>query len=290
MKNVFRQRFKLIVLFLLFPILLSAQREADNWLFGFGEWLNFSTGQPVDSTLSSIGTFYGTTSLSDSLGNLLFYSDGRVLINRNHDTMANGHGLLAGWTCPNPCIAFPKPGDLGKYYLFTVGGGQGTVRYGAEYSIIDMSLDNGFGDIIPGQKNIPLLAADSTFETIAAIKHGSRDAYWVILRNHRSPNKILSFLVDQSGVNQSPIVSPAILYFTPGEVQTELVKVSADGKYLAYVSRNLRTGHEGMVELYNFNNITGNSLRLYFLTPPADLITELNFQPIHNIFTCVAQT
>jgi len=267
------------LIFSLLSLTLFGQREADNWIFGERLWLNFSTGIPVDSSANNPGieTFYGSTSLSDSLGNLIFYSDGRALLNRYHDTMPNGRGLKAGWTCPNPCIAFPKPGDPGKYYIFTVGGGEDTVRYGSEYSIIDMSLDGGKGDIIPGQKNIPLIAADSTYETIAGFKHGSRDAYWVILRNHRSPNKILAFLVDESGVNQSPVVSPCILYFRPEVKQSQNVKASADGKYLLYASRSFYTGHEGMVELYHFNNVTGQCTQALLFNTGAEYNTGAEF-------------
>lgn len=270
------------VLYLLFSLIslnLSGQHEADNWIFGERLWINFSSGNPVDSSCNNPGieTFYGSTSLSDSLGNLIFYSDGRAILNRYHDTMPNGRGLKAGWTCPNPCIAFPKPGDPGKYYLFTVGGGQDTVRYGAEYSIIDMTLDDGKGDIIPGQKNIPLVVADSTYETIAGFKHGSRDAYWVILRNHRSPNKILSFLVDESGVSQTPVVSPSILYFKPEVMQSQNVKASADGKYLLYASRSYLNGHEGMVELYNFNNVTGQCTQALLFNTGATFNTGAEF-------------
>jgi gliding motility-associated-like protein len=239
---------------------LSAQREADNWIFGWlSTWINFSSGAPAYVPVhSGLSSTYGSTSLSDSSGNLLFYSDGVELFNRNYQLMLNSDGLMAAAWATNPCIAFPKPGDPGKYYFFTIGGRTGyTNRAGSEYSVIDMALDGGLGGIIVGQKNINLIAADSTYETIQGVKHGSRDAYWVILRNHRSPNKFLSYLVDQSGVNQTPVVSNCILNFPAEGNQSEYMKISADGKYLVFADRNGTAGYQGMTEIYRFNNVTG---------------------------------
>lgn len=257
--NIESYRLSVIIILLLASPIVSAQHEADNWIYGWGSWVNFSSGEPLTvPQFNAMFASYGSTSLSDSLGNLLFYSDGIDLYNRNHQLMLNSDGLMAAQWATNPCIAFPKPGDHSKYYLFTVGGRTGnTNRAGAEYSIIDMNLDGGNGAIISGQKNIPLQAADSAYETIQGFKHGSRDAYWVILRNHRSPNKFLSFLVDQAGVNQTPVVSSCILYFEPGGNQSEIMKASADGRYLLFADRNGTAGNPGMVELYSFNNITG---------------------------------
>lgn len=260
MKVLSSLHFQLISLFFLIPVLLSAQHEADNWIYGWGIWINYSTGEPVRVTSPYIPlfSFYGNTSLSDSLGNLLFYSDGIELYNRSHVLMSNSDGLMGAGFATNPCIAFPMPGDRSKYYFFTVGGkSQNSFRAGAEYSIIDMELDGGNGAIVEGQKNIPLIAADSVFETVQGIKHGSRDAYWVIVRNHRTPNKMLTYLIDQSGVSQTPVVSPCNLFFAYGGDQGEIMKASADGKFVLYVDRNGTAGNQGLAELFRFNNITG---------------------------------
>lgn len=220
--------FLLTISLMIFKVEVSGQREADNWAFGWDDGINFSTGEPVPIDDINLFTFYGSTSLSDNEGNLLFYSNGVEILNRENHNMPHSDELIGSYLNPNPCIAFPMPGTAGKYYLFTVGGTEnGVSRPGAEYSVIDMSLDGGLGDLVEGQINVPLVAADSTFEIITALKHGSRDAYWVILRNHRSPNKMLSFLVDATGVHQTPVVSPCILYYPSTVDQTELAKVSA---------------------------------------------------------------
>ena len=119
----------LILILCIISTAVSAQREADNWIFGWSSWISFSSGTPAYVPApNGLFSFYGSTSLSDSAGNLLFYSDGIELFNRNYDLMLNSDGLMAAAFATNPCIAFPKPGDPGKYYFFTVGGRTGTTN------------------------------------------------------------------------------------------------------------------------------------------------------------------
>ena len=55
---------------------LYSQREADRWYFGLNHGLNFNSGAPVvlydGQTYSQ---YSGVGTMSDSLGNLLFYSE-----------------------------------------------------------------------------------------------------------------------------------------------------------------------------------------------------------------------
>ena len=240
------------------------QKEANNWYFGFGQAVNFASGNPVNVNGSQMGANYGSTSLSDSLGNLLFYSDGVFVFNRNNQVMPHGDTLLSSSFATSPCVAFRKPGSLRDYYIFTVAGTPTTKwKPCVNYSIIDMSLQGGLGDIVAFQKNIPLLAADSAYETIGAIRHGSKDAYWVFVRNHRTLNQFYAFLVDITGVNPNPVVSPCMLKLNVTSYgQSKLMKISPDGKYLLYASRNSLTGHYGKVELYRIDNVTGQVSQL----------------------------
>ncbi|MFZ4707993.1 MAG: PKD domain-containing protein, partial [Bacteroidales bacterium] len=246
-----------------------AQKEANNWYFGFQQAVNFATGNPALVANSAMNTPYGSTSISDSLGNLLFYSNGQIIYDRNNLMMPHGDKLLSNDNATSPCVAFQKPGDQYQYYLFTVSGSPIDQKGPCvNYSVIDMRLNGGTGDIIPTQKNIAVPAADSVYQTIGAVKHGSIDAYWLIVRNHGIPNQFSSFLVESSGVNQTPVVSSCALNYSASNLsQSEIIKISPNGKYLLYAARNQNSGNYGDVELYNFNNITGQlSLALIFNT------------------------
>ena len=88
-----RSLFKLI-LFFHFPLLLSAQKRTNIWYFGRNAGLDFSTGSPKFITDGQIYTSEGVASICDQNGNLLFYTEGTQIWNKNHAVMPNGSGLF----------------------------------------------------------------------------------------------------------------------------------------------------------------------------------------------------
>lgn len=87
--------------------------------------LDFNTGNPVafyPNIPSSFSGSSGTTvSTSDSLGNLLFYSDGSKAYNKFNRMMPHGDSLKGYlmWTPSNFCVK--SLGNPNQYFLFTVG-------------------------------------------------------------------------------------------------------------------------------------------------------------------------
>jgi hypothetical protein len=117
MKNLF-----VIVLLLLFLPVTYAQNEASFWYFGRNAGLQFDadTGTVTALTNGRLNTLEGCTSISDIDGELLFYSDGRTVWNRNHDVMTNGFGLKGDESSTSSGLIVPKPQDPDFYYIFTV--------------------------------------------------------------------------------------------------------------------------------------------------------------------------
>ena len=66
----------LFLLNLLFTIVLFGQNQANNWYFGQNAGINFSNGIPVALDDGVLNTPEGCSTISDSNGNLLFYTDG----------------------------------------------------------------------------------------------------------------------------------------------------------------------------------------------------------------------
>src|SRR5436190_7668225 len=79
--------------------LAQAQKQANIWHFGDHAGLDFNASPPT--SLSGGQTYYplpnlwneGTSSICDSSGALLFYSNGAAIWNRFHDVLPNGSGL-----------------------------------------------------------------------------------------------------------------------------------------------------------------------------------------------------
>jgi len=112
---------------------LYAQNHDDIWFVGqettSSTVLDFSSGNiEVDSASRNMPIYRTATSVSDSLGNLIFYTNGIQINNANYQLMQNGDSLNpgqvandysnVGYTTPNGAISFPHPTQANKYYLF----------------------------------------------------------------------------------------------------------------------------------------------------------------------------
>ncbi|MFN9799436.1 MAG: hypothetical protein ACK54P_05405, partial [Bacteroidota bacterium] len=109
----------------------TGQKEGNVWHFGHGVGLDFNTGDAVQIT-GSMSTFEGCTAYSDSMGSLLFYSNGGGRIplggqstgriwNRNHEVMYDMQGVEGGgFSAAQSSVIIPAPGEPDIYYLFTV--------------------------------------------------------------------------------------------------------------------------------------------------------------------------
>ncbi len=227
---------------------LFAQLESAWWYFGFQAGMNFLSGFPVADTNS---TYAGNSEavVSDSLGNLLFYFIVQEVINKNHEVMPNSTGLFPV-AAEGGQIAIPNPGDSNQYYAFSSDVADifsSNNENGLFYHVVDMTLDGGLGDIVPGMKNIVLI--DSTSEKIAATQHANGVDYWVMVQQCGS-NKYHAFLVSESGVSTTPVTTalgPSMM--TYGHCEGTL-RFNHRGNMFVNI-------HNGDMELFDFDNATG---------------------------------
>ncbi|WP_282053397.1 hypothetical protein [Maribacter luteus] len=80
-----------VVMFSVFQ--LSGQNENKIWYFGENAGLDFNTSPPTVLTNSAMIAPEGCSSIADTNGDLLFYTNGETIYNRNHQPMVNGIGL-----------------------------------------------------------------------------------------------------------------------------------------------------------------------------------------------------
>ena len=107
------------VILFLFSLVCEAQRENNIWYFGDKAGLDFNSGNPVNLTDGAINTIEGCASISNPSGQLLFYTDGIKVWNRNHQIMPNGADLSGNSSSTQSGIIVPKPNSNTIYYLFT---------------------------------------------------------------------------------------------------------------------------------------------------------------------------
>ena len=99
------------LLLLLFGNELYCQLESNNWYFGNFAGVTFSNGSPVALTNGALITTEGVATISDGAGNLLLYTDGVTVYNRNHVTMTNGTGLFGDASSTQSAIIVKQPGN-----------------------------------------------------------------------------------------------------------------------------------------------------------------------------------
>ena len=77
---------KIIILtFLFFTSVVFSQQEESNWYFGENSGIKFHPNGSVTALLDGqLNTKEGCATISDGSGNLLFYTDGSTIWNKNH--------------------------------------------------------------------------------------------------------------------------------------------------------------------------------------------------------------
>lgn len=214
------------LLSLLFPVLLLAQKENMHWHFGYNASIEFVDGVPRAKTGSALYTVEGCATMSDSNGNLLFYTNGMEIWNRNHQVMQNGSGLLGDNSSSQSALIVRKPGSTYLYYIITANGRSGNPGLGAYYTEVDMRLDNGRGGV-SAFMNVKL--QDSSDEKLAAVRHSNGRDIWILIPEYSS-DAINSYLLTSSGFSGTPVRSTSGLN---GNGTTGYIKVSPNGKHLA---------------------------------------------------------
>jgi gliding motility-associated-like protein len=245
---------KIITLLLLLTSLYSsAQNQAANWFFGYGAGLQFDLGANTQTSINggALSTNEGCATISDIFGDLLFYTEGSLVWDRNNHVMPNGTGLFGDASSTQSAIIVPKPNDNDLYYVFTVDNALDGSNFGLNYSIIDMTLNGGLGDVT--SKNLNLLSICS--EKISAVlKDCLTKSIWVITYASQSGsgdnyNTFYAYEVSDTGVNPIPVKS------TFNNISTQeprgYLKLSPDGEKLACA--NMGSG----MFLFDFDVATG---------------------------------
>jgi gliding motility-associated-like protein len=252
----------LILTFTLHTPVVFGQLQNNNWLFGYGARVNFSGPIPVGSSNAAINSNESTASVSDpSTGQLLFYTDGRKVWNANNQVMPNGANLSGGFfnSCTQGALIVPFPEDNQRYYLFTLEELEAlslvpVVDNGLRYSVVDMTLNGGLGDVQVATMNTPL-ATDLT-EKLIVIRSTEIQGFWVIAHK-RNANEFLAWKIDACGVTAQPVVSTvgsnfASAPFGATEAWSGAMDASPDGNRIG-----MPIDWSDRIEFFDFNKTTG---------------------------------
>ena len=264
--NTFTTKHSILALMLLiFTQGVHAQtKEAYNWYFGASVGMTWNETQTIEQdgkTLSNLPTSLppsamvsqheGVFCMSDANGNLLFYSDGMTIWNKNHQVMDNGDGLTGHDSSAQSGIVIPYPGQSNLYIAATLSVSFDDIF---AYSIIDMSANGGLGAVIT--KNELFTGANGILsESVSAVRHSNGIDYWIVAVGKGSGvNSALNvWKVTTSGVQADCYTSQPLPEdtFYSGDDAHGYLRFSLDGKYFAWPTSNMyRFEGDGFRDLF----------------------------------------
>lgn len=243
-------RLLLLGIFTLIAVIdCHGQKEGNIWYFGDYAGLDFNSGQPRALTNSAMYQREGCAVISDKVGNLMFYTNGQKVWNKNGYLMPNGQSLMGHQSATQSAIIAKKPGNNPLYYIFTV---PKEIGYdGLRYSVVDMTLSGGGGDLTGPINNT--LNASPTEEKVTAIPHANGIDIWIITHLWNT-DAFYAFLLTEQGIDKDlAVISHSGLDHQGGSEYTPgYMKASPDGSKIGIITRI-----NNSFQLFDFDNQTG---------------------------------
>jgi gliding motility-associated-like protein len=185
-----------------------SEKQADIWYFGDKAGIDFRSGTAAALTDQSVMTsFKSSAVISDSVGNLLFFTNTKTVWAKDFSLMGNTPSMLGDLGVTQPCLIVPKPGDSALYYIFNID----VMTYhpdntyntrGLTYSVVNMN-NNFFFGTGTSQWNIPLLTPVA--QKLTAVRHSNGKDYWVIVHKWGS-DEFYAYPLTESGL-AAPVIS-----------------------------------------------------------------------------------
>ncbi len=225
---------------------ISAQVALRNLLFNSASnviRLDFTTDPPTPFPTGLVGNSpsEGVAHYEDGTGALIFWFNSNGVYNATGGQMSGSVGILANSSAAEVVIC-PKPGDPDKYYIIY----NGETCSNLYYSIVDMNLNGGLGNIVPGTLN-DVLANGTYAEAMEIIRIPGTSNYWLLA--YQCGTGFRRFLIDGTGIDSGQTI---LSYPTPsgfdgrGELEYHSGKI---GMAFAFSNR---------VFAANFNPVTGD--------------------------------
>jgi hypothetical protein len=213
------------------PLLVQGQKFDNNWVIGHDYNINddehgritlcFNISPPeinYDIGTVNMNMFVTNTSMSDSDGNLLFYSNGCNIANNDGQIILNGHDINPGYYHTRLCdeigrgysagyssaVILQLPESDSIYYMF-----HSSIKYipppqedayvdRLQYSIIKTSANKK----LVLEKNTPIIIDSLASGELNAVKHANGKDWWVV-QPKRYSNEYYIFLFTKNGVTDT---------------------------------------------------------------------------------------
>jgi hypothetical protein len=259
---------QLIILFLVFAVNdLVAQNGhyTDWWHFGREAGVHFASNGPEAFYNSGMRSLEGCATISDSSGNLLFFTNGYYVWNKVNDVMPHGDSLHAfmyfnefssqtsdsfGNSSTNGVIIIPRPSHPSQYYIYSHVAAcfNPNCTDAIVYQLVDMNSENNLGDVV--ERNVFLDSAQRKIaEKLSACRHANGRDWWLIYHEYES-DKFVKWLLTPNGLEGPYTQSIGTSHQTGLAVIGEIC-FNKIGDKLGLVNIY------GLVEVFHFDRCTG---------------------------------
>ena len=223
--------------------------EANVWYFDNKAGLDFNCQKPQTLTDGKCINTTCCSSISDSLGNLLFYTDEGNIWNKNHVLMSGVKNPFAYFDGRyNRSIIVPQPANNSYYNIFYLI--YTTTGISMNRVVIDMTKNNGLGAILYIDSNIYINKRVSLNTGLSAVHHQNNQDFWLI---SFAQDSLFSFLLTPTSFSVNPVKSAQPFYISGfRKTNTRYHRSSLGNKMIAaYFSDGPCIG------IYNFDNLNG---------------------------------
>ncbi len=192
-----------------------ANQTSNQWYFGEQAGIEFTNGPIAILDGNNQDAPEGCATISDVNGDLLFYTNGVTVWNREHGEMVNGDSIGGETASAQNALIMPFGNDQTMFYIFTTEQVYGDDEYELRYSIVDMKEDTARGAVIV--KNVKLM--ENCTERITGSGFTGND---LILAHGFGNNTFQAFRTSANGLSGG-IFSPS------GEIHDFMNELSATG-------------------------------------------------------------
>lgn len=178
-------------------------QRANIWHFGTNAGIDFNPvfdnpPTPAVALNGPLNTPEGSAVISDRNGQVILSTDGRNVFDgtgTNITPAPNPPGIGGEPGATQSALIVPVPGDETLYYIFTTQEVHGTNSYQLKYSLFDLKLNGGTGDMV--ESNVMLFSKS----TERIVSNGN----WLIAHEFGN-NSFRAYRVSQQGIS-NPVIS-----------------------------------------------------------------------------------
>lgn len=233
----------------------SDYKRANVWYFGQNVGLDFNMNPPTLLNDGMVASIECSSSICDTNGVLLYYTNGHSIFDSKHSIISNGD-FIGNHLDESSVIFLKHPDNKNYIWLYSTASTYASNDRIAEYSLIDLGKDS----VILKNESI----FSNALSKLSATNHQNGKDIWIISHEFNT-NSWLVFLLTKHGLIKAPIRSEigGVKGIAPRRQGD--IKASPSGNLIASAVYGA-----SKVELFNFNKQNGtlfNNISIPVLRP-----------------------